>query len=233
MIAVITFAKWSNTQLPGNCNSHHEKPLQASALNPAKFIWEILKQHVRECPPPPPSKHHIRENRLGRTAFHPCCRVSEKWKIKAHWSCSGSLWWPNTFKFKQVSPLSICTCPIIYLYCLHTCIISTFLISWGLIRLIRSPSKSSKCASVSQLGCMTSMSNESRMEPKKKPLKNNKGKMVRSMCVAVNVCVKSHLRLFDSFKVQLYEIVKQCASLDDVCILITGHQIMTGTTTQK
>lgn len=228
MIAVITFAKWSNTQLPGNCNSHHEKPLQASALNPAKFIWEILKQHVRECPPPPPSKHHIRENRLGRTAFHPCCRVSEKWKIKAHWSCSDSLWWPNTFKFKQVSPLSI-----IYLYCLHTCIISTFLISWGLIRLIRSPSKSSKCASVSQLGCMTSMSNESRMEPKKKPLKNNKGKMVRSMCVAVNVCVKSHLRLFDSFKVQLYEIVKQCASLDDVCILITGHQIMSGTTTQK
>lgn len=228
MIAVITFAKWSNTQLPGNCNSHHEKPLQASALNPVKFIWEILKQHVRECPPPPPSKHHIRENRLGRTAFHPCCRVSEKWKIKAHWSCSGSLWWPNTFKFKQVSPLSI-----IYLYCLHTCIISTFLISWGLIRLIRSPSKSSKCASVSQLGCMTSMSNESRMEPKRKPLKNNKGKMVRSMCVAVNVCVKSHLRLFDSFKVQLYEIVKQCASLDDVCILITGHQIMSGTTTQK
>lgn len=54
--------------------------------------------------------------------------------------------------------------------------------------------------------------------------------MVRSMCVAVNVCVKSHLRLFDSFKVQLYEIVKQCASLDDVCILITGHQIMSGAT---
>lgn len=57
--------------------------------------------------------------------------------------------------------------------------------------------------------------------------------MVRTMCVAVNVCVKSHLRLFDSFKVQLYEIVKQCASLDDVCILITGHQIMSGTTIQK
>lgn len=54
--------------------------------------------------------------------------------------------------------------------------------------------------------------------------------MVRSMCVAVNVCVKSHLRLFDSFKVQLCEIVKQCASLDDVCILITGHQIMSGAT---
>lgn len=104
VIAVITFAKWSNTQLPGNCNSHHEKPLQASALNTVKFIWEILKQHVRERPPPPSSKHHIREDHLGRTAFHPCCRVSEKWKIKSHWSCSGSLWWPNTFKFKQVSP---------------------------------------------------------------------------------------------------------------------------------
>lgn len=67
--------------------NHMLWPSQSPHPNPA--------EHRTQSSPPPSSKHQFMEYILEA-----CCPVqfqkSGRIDAKAHWSCSGSLWWPNT-----------------------------------------------------------------------------------------------------------------------------------------